>query len=258
MVNIEYLLHRRTDLSTFLVHLTRAGDDGESAYDNLLSITESNLIEARTPMGATPKLEKYLTGTSATQKVVCFTETPLEHTWMMLEQIENRRVQFEPYGLAITKPTARKALVNPVWYSDITPTRGWRRSWPIHSVNELTDDAKERSKSDGIIDVDALASEPIFQLTPYFEQMGPMNDGGRKEFWWEREWRHIDDYEIDSPDQVVALFAPEQEHSDFRADLKDVSEQWARRPVLDPNWGLERMIAELADISPKAIGPFPR
>jgi hypothetical protein len=42
---------------------------------------------------------------------------------MMLEDIEGRSVHFQPFGLAVTKTTARKDHVNPVWYSDIS-TRG--------------------------------------------------------------------------------------------------------------------------------------
>ncbi|MEU7970696.1 hypothetical protein AB0B48_01485 [Micromonospora sp. NPDC049089] len=79
-------------------------------------------IEARSPFGPASMHEPNLTY-AATQKVVCFTETPLEHTWMMLEDIDKRDVHFQPYGLAVTKTTARLAACNPVWYSDITPSR---------------------------------------------------------------------------------------------------------------------------------------
>ena len=41
MAKIEDLLQRRTDLSTFLVHLTREGD-GNSALENLISIIDSS------------------------------------------------------------------------------------------------------------------------------------------------------------------------------------------------------------------------
>jgi hypothetical protein len=255
VATIEQLLHRRTDLSTFLVHLTRTGG-GQIARDNLLSMAENNLLEARSALGPASRLEPYLAATSATQKVVCFTETPLEHTWMMLQQIEGRTIQFEPYGLAITKTTARKSHFNPVWYSDIS-TRGGR-SWPMASVNQLVDDAEQRcKKSDGTLDVDALQVEPILRLTPFLEQMGPMLNGGRKEFWWEREWRHVDDYAISFPSRIVALFAPENDHGPIRRDLQQFNERWSRRPILDPSWGVERMVAELTEVAPEEIGPFP-
>lgn len=256
MAKIEQLLHRRTDLSTFLVHLTREGGN-QSARNNLLSMAEGSVLEARSALGPAAHLETYLESSSATQKVVCFTETPLEHTWMMLQQINGRTIQFEPYGLAITKTTARKAHFNPVWYSDIS-TRGGR-SWPMASVNQLVADAAKRWKSDdGTIDVDALRAEPILRLTPFFEQMGPMLNRRTKEFWWEREWRHVDDYVINFPERIVALFAPEADHGPLRQELRHRNKRWLRRPILDPQWGLERMIAELAGVSPEEIGPFPQ
>src|SRR5438552_2656405 len=96
------LPHRRTDLSTFLVHLTHDYGD-TTARENLLSIAENNMIEARKALGPAAWLEEHLAGTVASQKVACFTETPLEHTWMMLEEIDGRSVHFEPFGLAVTK-----------------------------------------------------------------------------------------------------------------------------------------------------------
>lgn len=254
MPTIEALLQRRTDLSTFLVHLTRASV-GTSARGNLLSMAQENYLRARCAYGPAARLESYLAGTSATQKVVCFSETPLEHTWMMLQQIDGRAVQFEPYGLAITKTTARKAHFNPVWYSDIS-TRGGR-NWPMAAVNQLVASAEHRCRRrDGSIDVDALCAEPILQLTPFIEQMGPTTGGGRKEFWWEREWRHVDDFAI-IPSRIVTLFAPEADHGQLRQDLRLRNDMWSRPPILDPGWGLERMIAELAQVAPEEIGPFP-
>jgi hypothetical protein len=196
VAKVEDLLQRRTDLSTFLVHLTRA-HTGRSARENLLRIVEAGRIEARSAFGPAERLEAHLDGSSATQKAVCFTETPLEHAWMMLEDIDGSSVHFEPYGLALTKTTARKAHCNPVWYSDIS-TRGGR-SWPMFSVNALIDEAVAESRGGGsTIDPEVLQSRPIFRVSPFFEQMGPTSDR-RKEFWWEREWRHVDDFVINFP-----------------------------------------------------------
>lgn len=49
-MDIQRLLARRTDLSTFLVHLTRDGP-GETAKQRLISILTSHTIEARSPFG---------------------------------------------------------------------------------------------------------------------------------------------------------------------------------------------------------------
>ena len=53
MRSIEQVLNRRADLSTFLVHLTRADDERHtSALENLSSILDESRIRARTPYGA--------------------------------------------------------------------------------------------------------------------------------------------------------------------------------------------------------------
>ena len=52
MPTIQELLCRRTDLSTFLVHLTRDTDDGATAHDNLLSILTERTLRRGAPRGA--------------------------------------------------------------------------------------------------------------------------------------------------------------------------------------------------------------
>jgi hypothetical protein len=255
MTSIEQLLHRRTDLSTFLVHLTRDSPTA-TARANLLSIAAQLKIEARTPLGPAAHLEPHLAGTTATQKVVCFTETPLEHAWMMIEDIDGRAVRFAPYGIVFTKTTARLDHCNPVWYTDIS-TRGGR-SWPMTAVNDLVKEAVEDSSTNEVIDEEALVRSSILSVTPFIEQMGPTRVG-RKEFWWEREWRHVDDYHFSFPSRVVAFLAPEADHERFAQDLTASNDVWemTTRPLLDPSWGLERMLVSLAGIHPDHMGPFP-
>jgi hypothetical protein len=257
VANIEDLLQRRTDLSTFLVHLTRAPQGGGSAFDNLKSIIEWQTVRASTPFGPAKHLEAHLAGSAATQTAVCMTETPLEHVWMMLEDISGRTVQFEPYGLAITKTRGRISGFNPVWYTDMTPSG---RDWLSKSVDALISQAVTESSSSGALDPAELQSKPVFKIAPFFEQMGPTNMS-RKEFWWEREWRKTGDFHFSFPSRVVALLAPERQHGELieffaQLDAKQ-STRWQRRPVLDPRWGLERMIVELAQVPPEDVGPFP-
>jgi hypothetical protein len=96
--------------------------------------------------------------------------------------------------------------------------------------------------------------EPILRLTPFIEQMGPTRDG-RKEFWWEREWRLVGDL-LFRPGDIVVVFAPEGEHRAIRNQLQAEGPYHAIMPaVVDAQWGLERMIGELADVLD--IGPFP-
>ena len=50
MTNIETLLHRRPDLSTFLVHFTRERND-KTAHQNLVSILMDGCLKAGSKLG---------------------------------------------------------------------------------------------------------------------------------------------------------------------------------------------------------------
>jgi hypothetical protein len=254
MVSIERLLQRRSDLSSFLVHLTRGADMAE-ARGNLLSMAREWVIEARTAMGMADELQEYLEE-HATQKVVCFTETPLEHMWMMTENIDSRQKHFAPYGLVFTRTSARRTSCNPVWYIDMTYRVGV--DWLTKPVNNMVAAAVADSKdADGRIIPERLADHDIFRVTPFFEQMGPTKDA-MKEFWWEREWRHVGDYHFE-PRHVVAFVAPEEDHDALRAELIEMDDKYAKRPhaLLDPAWGLERTIATLSGVPIEDTMPFP-
>jgi hypothetical protein len=258
---IAELLHRRSDLSTFLVHLTRT-IDAANPRSNLLSILAHQTLEARSVLGMGHALAQQDEAFAQTQRVVCSTETPLEHVWMMCEEIENRALQFAPYGLALTKTWARRKGVNPVWYVDITVGHSWLTR-PINELLELA--ARGRATR---WDAEAQDAQPLpaaqsqaARLAPFVEQMGNPS-GTRKEFWWEREWRHVGDLFFQWWD-IVTVFAPEADHDQFQADLAaakaalghSVNMEWLH--FLDPRWGLERMIASLARVASGNIGPFP-
>jgi Putative abortive phage resistance protein AbiGi, antitoxin len=258
MATIEELLHRRTDLSTFLVHFTRSYNR-RSARNNLVSILRDRRIEARNVYGMADQLVRRFPAMAEDQKTVCFTETPLEHAWMMCRNIEGRSVQFNGHGIAFTKTFARRRGVNPVWYLD--QTRG--HNWLTSPVRGLLDRAVEDATPPRATtpDIERLAAAPILRLTPFIEQMGNPS-GTRKEFWWEREWRHVGDLSF-STDDIVVVFAPEDEHDDLRARLSKRPRFASRTPAIassmpafaDAQWGLERMIGALADVAD--LGPFP-
>jgi hypothetical protein len=80
-MEIAEVLNRRSDLSTFVVHFTR-DFGGRQAKANLESILRETTIWAETRMG-------WLGGVPADQqvaaKVVCFSETPLEHAYSLVQ-----------------------------------------------------------------------------------------------------------------------------------------------------------------------------
>lgn len=242
---ITDMLHRRSDLSTFLVHFTKGVADDDTGFEALASIVSESVVEARTAYGAAAQTSNPLAGDS--QKVVCFTETPLEHSWTMTRELAERRASnFAPFGVAFTKTYARRKRCNPVWYVNCTP--GY--TWPMHAINAAIRD-EQRPYDD---------QESILRVAPYIEQMGDWSTGAytnRKEFWWEREWRHVGHFYF-QPRHTVALLAPASHHPELRGVLAE-STQWSTRkvPILDPNWGLERMIASMSGVSEEDIGPFP-
>ena len=254
MPTIESLLHRRTDLSTFLVHFSRDTEmPSATARDNLLSILRSQRLEARNTYGMAKDLAAKFPEVAAAQNTVCFTETPLEHAWTMCADIEGRSIRFNGYGLAFTKAFARRQGVNPVWYLDITPGHDWL----TNPIKQLITEAVRTATPDGATDPSpvTLASAPALQLTPFIDQMGNPS-GIRKEFWWEREWRHVGDLRFAAKDLVV-VFAPEHEHGTVRDSLAEDPDYEAVMPkLMDTQWGLERMIATLAGVSD--LGPFPQ
>lgn len=227
---IKDIIARRTDLGTFLVHLTR-GDSQEQARESLRQILIGRQLQARNPFGpAVTKLREANISTDS-QRCVCFTETPLEHTHMLFAQITGRAIQFAPYGVAFPKKLGRRIGINPVWYLDITPGHAWM----TQPVDTLIDAAI----------ADGFEQHPMSALAPFIEQMGTRRgEGGyRKEFWWEREWRIRGNCQL--PDRVIVL-CPEDE---FPAFSEHVRESGLEATLMDPSWGLEQIIARLAKFS---------
>jgi hypothetical protein len=245
MATIADIVARRTDLGTFVVHITR-GYKGRSAKRNLEAILADRKIVARSSFGSAVKAlqdaiknEEASEDDLASQRAVCFTETPLEHLHLMLVDIEDirRTCKFAPYGIAMTKKIAREKGVNPIWYVDITPGH----TWLTNPINNLIDEAIASGK---------FANTNIAKLTPFIEQMGSLGGSYRKEFWWEREWRHRGDFSL--PRRII-LIAPEEEHREFAKVAEDHS---IEASFIDPKWGLEAIIARLAGFDPNDVGPF--
>jgi hypothetical protein len=257
-IDIRDVLNRRSDLSTFVVHLTRDGGDGPTAAENLRSIITGHRIEARRPMGWAATQDS-ANAAEQSQRVACFSETPLEQIYSLLADIADRQIKLAPYGLALTKLAARRLGVNPVWYVDMTP--GQTRNW---AVAKAVDGLRAAAIATGHFHTSLEA-----EVFPFFEQMGTWPQS-RKEFWWEREWRHRGHFEFE-PWEIALWLCPEDEIEAFRAlavaALRQREAEWAQRKweppkhgepaLIDPRWGLEQIVAHLAghgaDVTP--FGP---
>src|ERR1039457_1404530 len=140
--------------------------------------------------------------------------------------------------------TARNRGVNPVWYIDITPGHDWL----MNPINGLVEQAVEHSKR--------FRKTRLSKICPFIEQMGSGAGvqggfGYRKEFWWEREWRHSGDFQFFWSEVVFGL-CPENRIEEF--------EEMTRKPgrrikFIDPGWSLERTIAHMAGCQ-EGLTPF--
>lgn len=235
--SINEVLSRRSDLSTFLVHLTRSDATG-TASEKLESILKSKTLEARTPMGWCAADPRIPPPALYSQRVVCMSETPLDQAHSLFADIAGRRIKLEPYGLAFTKMTARRKGANPVWYVDCTPGHDW-------SIAKALDDLRTLASGSP----NGFAAHPLARVAPFFESMGTW-PASRREFWWEREWRHIGDMGF-LEREVALVLCPEAEISRFEG----LSPRRLFRAV-DPSWSLERMIAHLVGLAPDTVTPF--
>lgn len=156
-------------------------------------------------------------------------------------------MRLRPYGLAFTKLRARDVGANPVWYVD--RTAGARHQWAL-----------ARAIDDVLAQLDTPArfnGSPLQRVFPFLEPMGTWPDRQR-EFWWEREWRHLGDLDFEFRD-VALWLCPEDQIENFEAQiLGEPHAAGVQAPVyprlIDPRWGLEQIIATLVghgdDVTP--------
>jgi len=249
-MNVRDVLNRRSDLSTFVVHLTKDGEE-ETAKERLESIIDDQVIYARSPMGWAEDEDDPADPAQQSQRVVSFTETPLEHIYSHVVDIAHRRVKFKPYGIALTKLAARKIGINPIWYVDRTP--GQSAQWELAEAIQALKRAAVRSGD--------FHNQPAAKLLPFIEVMGTWPTRGRqKEFWWEREWRKRGNVVLPNQFRGCLILCPEDELDEFEALLKpglgEAERRRRRRQCIDPRWGLEQIVAHLAGIPSEQVTPF--
>lgn len=232
------LLHRRSDLGGFIHHFTRGTPTQCDAA--LLNMLRGMTLVAVKAWGVARDFDGATLSTSVTQRTVCFTDTPIEHSWMMVRQIAGRSWNFQPYGVVFTKAFARAKGCHPIWYLDAYGPDPSMATAVLRLVDayrrEITADPARFP----------LESLDILRMTPFME----MRHAGQ-DFAWEREWRHRGNFNFEAPSNVVAVFAPEYEHFRLRGQIAGLSPAWAARnvPILDPKWGADRILHALSGAS---------
>lgn len=110
----------------------------------------------------------------------------------------------------------------------------------MNSVNRLIEKEANRGK---------FKDSEIAKLCPFIEQMGTGQRqdgfGYRKEFWWEREWRHRGDFSFGYFSIAFGL-SPEEDIEELELYTRKLMRREHRRiRFIDPNWNVEKMIARL-------------
>lgn len=229
---------RRRDFSKHLVHLTRNLQES-SARDNLLSILSNRTIEARSPFGvAVARLKIAGCDTEsalASQRVCCFSETPLEDLGGLIDPGMWRRFKFQPYGVVFERDFMVAKGANPVWYLNSYSAPGVTFEWLVRDVNTLIDAVIMSESATPDAKAAAFQKSPMCRLAPMIETMGkwrrPSGGTRKKDFSFEREWRHAGDFHF-TPNDVKAILTPPEDRDDFLAELEEdapelyAAEQW--------------------------------
>jgi len=219
MRSIETLLHFRSDLSPFLVHLTRS-KDGASARENLESIVKNELLfpgivsDARFAVPPREADDYDLLAASA------FSETPLGEIHSLFE-IASRQVNLEPYGLVFLKHKLSARSVSPVIY--VNNEQGDKDA-VIRALATL-----RRSHPKAAAQLLPLVAVFGKKLSP----VGGTPSVGRVDFTWEREWRYAyanGAFEFVQADVFVEL-CPHEEIRYFERLYRPVSFVDPRRNV---------------------------
>lgn len=124
----------RSDLSTRLVHLTKARDE-QSEMDVLFEILESGVIKGSTNSG-------FINGSTP---AACFQDAPLDaicqNCWFEQKYRENNptaKVRYEPIGLLVDKEDVYQKNGRPVIYDNVTDAKEYlpkNQYWKIVDLN---------------------------------------------------------------------------------------------------------------------------
>lgn len=200
-------LRKRSDLSSFLVHLFSDYliNDAPQRLKNSLN---NKKIQAVAPWG-------YFLHDNNCPKSICFTEAPLNQ----LKHIKDLSKKLTEYGLVFSKDCILNAKGNPTFYVS-----------NYQNNNDIINSLKEIKKY--------CESNQIY--SNYFQKIKPFIDSfdDNHNFCWEREWRIVEDFSFEYTDIVVGL-CPEKD----KQMIKYFKEKNIKH--VDVNWSLDEMIFAL-------------
>ncbi len=221
---IKEVLSERTDISRFVVHLTKNTNDG-NALENLVSILNDKEIRGRNHHCLfSPMLRAEEEDLQERFNVVCFTETPLDKIHLLTE-ISNRKVNLEPYGIVFKKEKIRKSRGNPVFY--------------IYEENHMLIRYFKKQYEEFIEEYyneDTLGA--FFTLGSIINIVKKGHD-----FHWEREWRVRKRLRF-TYDEIYAVIAPRNKHEKIKKQLRINDFNYI--PFIDSKWNYEEMLERIS------------
>jgi hypothetical protein len=200
---IDDILVFRSDISPFLVHLTRDVDNNDSqrkAEDNLVNILQNRkLIPGDFLLDARNGWSKYWELAEQEQlelfNAICFTETPLNEIHCLLEII-GRQMNLKPFGIVFLKDKLKHKNVSPVFY-----VNNWQgnNSDIFYELCKISDTNIAKK----ILPLVSVFGKKVIQ--PGYRQ--PKDDKD-VDFYWEREWRRpriFGDFDFLEEDVFIGL-----------------------------------------------------
>lgn len=205
------------DLSDFLVHFTKGGD--EEGYETIMSILwQRRLLRGPAPFGAARDIPEV----AELQRAVCFSEVPLG----FLDRVADRRKS--KFGIAFRKRFLLDRGGAPLWYLEHdTPQQV--------AFARMIREGRRRGPD---------LADPLWALTPFVDFPSGPSSPYTYDFRWEREWRIAKDVEFNE-DDVAFLLIPEDRHdvarSFFEEHIEDNTGPGYLCPYVDPSWSVERV-----------------
>jgi len=201
-----------TDMSDYVVHFAKNYEE-RTAYDNMLSILASRVIQARNPFGLgrkdAPSIDM--------QRVACFSEIPLHRLRRLAKARSN-------YGIVFRKDFAIHKGANPIMYA--------------YQDQDVTIALKQIAKT-----AKGDPDHPIWRIAPFVDVPGK-HWHKTYFFEWEREWRKVGHFTF-SQDDVAFLIIPEELHENARsffdtAERENLGPSY-QCPFIDPYWNRKKI-----------------
>lgn len=203
--NIDDILKFRSDISPFLVHLTK-NCDSVSASDVLKEIIKTKELQSDPKnfissvwYAARDRAHKLDDDKKALLRPICFTESPINEIHCLLD-ISGRNVELEPYGLVFLKKNLAEKGVSPVIYIN-------------NHKNGNKDVFQEFFK---LLSDNETKFEHLKKLIPLISHFGnKIEKTGQHDFTWEREWRYSESKFIFETKDVFLGLCPHNEIDEF-------------------------------------------